>query len=240
MLFFLAPGKEIKRVKPRRTTSFFGRQLSNAPTSYSAVRAAENLEQGWSQFCSWDRKRDQTTLGQGDSKASIILDSVFGVICCLPLISNSPLSISLQCQVSFLSSALQGLVAVRMYQAILYPDVEFVPGMPQSCRSLCLHSVTINSCFPQDSFGHELSSSIADFFLLLYDFSEGGKKEIISQSSSCLWIPVFVAQTFGTRLRLREGRRPRCSGRQNDKITPFSFCHVLYNLRSGEGLFIPL
>ncbi|KAL7978326.1 hypothetical protein Chor_014865 [Crotalus horridus] len=44
--FFLSPGKEIKRVKPRRTTSFFGRQLSNAPTSYSAVRAAENLEQG--------------------------------------------------------------------------------------------------------------------------------------------------------------------------------------------------
>ncbi|XP_013921109.1 PREDICTED: FERM domain-containing protein 8 [Thamnophis sirtalis] len=43
---YVEEGKEIKRVKPRRTTSFFGRQLSNAPTSYSAVRAAENLEQG--------------------------------------------------------------------------------------------------------------------------------------------------------------------------------------------------
>ncbi|XP_053224886.1 FERM domain-containing protein 8 isoform X1 [Podarcis raffonei] len=43
---YVEDGKEIKRVKPRRTTSFFGRQLSNAPTSYSAVRGAENLEQG--------------------------------------------------------------------------------------------------------------------------------------------------------------------------------------------------
>ncbi|KAM6435159.1 FERM domain-containing protein 8 isoform 2-T2 [Liasis olivaceus] len=43
---YVEEGKEIKRVKPRRTTSFFGRQLSNAPTSYLAVRAAENLEQG--------------------------------------------------------------------------------------------------------------------------------------------------------------------------------------------------
>ncbi|XP_061462062.1 FERM domain-containing protein 8 isoform X2 [Rhineura floridana] len=43
---YVEDGKEIKRVKPRRTTSFFGRQLSNAPTSYSAVQAAENLEQG--------------------------------------------------------------------------------------------------------------------------------------------------------------------------------------------------
>ncbi|XP_042296405.1 FERM domain-containing protein 8 isoform X2 [Sceloporus undulatus] len=43
---YVEEGKEIKRVKPRRTTSFFGRQLSNMPTSYSAVRAAENLEQG--------------------------------------------------------------------------------------------------------------------------------------------------------------------------------------------------
>ncbi|XP_044304282.1 FERM domain-containing protein 8 [Varanus komodoensis] len=43
---YIEDGKDIKRVKPRRTTSFFGRQLSNAPTSYSAVRAVENLEQG--------------------------------------------------------------------------------------------------------------------------------------------------------------------------------------------------
>ncbi|KAM3824651.1 FERM domain-containing protein 8 isoform 3-T3 [Vipera latastei] len=43
---YVEEGREIKRVKPRRTTSFFGRQLSNAPTSYSAVRAADNLEQG--------------------------------------------------------------------------------------------------------------------------------------------------------------------------------------------------
>uniref|UniRef100_A0A8D0DLW1 FERM domain-containing protein 8 n=1 Tax=Salvator merianae TaxID=96440 RepID=A0A8D0DLW1_SALMN len=43
---YVEEGKEIKRVKPRRTTSFFGRQLSNAPTSYSAVRTTENMEQG--------------------------------------------------------------------------------------------------------------------------------------------------------------------------------------------------
>ncbi|XP_063002001.1 FERM domain-containing protein 8 isoform X2 [Elgaria multicarinata webbii] len=43
---YVEDGKDIKRVKPRRTTSFFGRPLSNTPTSYSAVRAAENLEQG--------------------------------------------------------------------------------------------------------------------------------------------------------------------------------------------------
>nr|XP_020658121.1 FERM domain-containing protein 8 [Pogona vitticeps]XP_020658122.1 FERM domain-containing protein 8 [Pogona vitticeps] len=43
---YVEEGKEIKRVKPRRTASFFGRQLSNVPTSYAAVRAAENLEQG--------------------------------------------------------------------------------------------------------------------------------------------------------------------------------------------------
>nr|XP_056709613.1 FERM domain-containing protein 8 [Euleptes europaea] len=43
---YVDDGKEIRRVKPRRTTSFFGRQLSNAPTSYSAVRGTENLEQG--------------------------------------------------------------------------------------------------------------------------------------------------------------------------------------------------
>ncbi|KAJ6656975.1 hypothetical protein lerEdw1_002976 [Lerista edwardsae] len=43
---YVEDGKEIRRVKPRRTASFFGRQLSNAPTSYSAVRGTENLEQG--------------------------------------------------------------------------------------------------------------------------------------------------------------------------------------------------
>ncbi|XP_054846738.1 FERM domain-containing protein 8 isoform X2 [Eublepharis macularius] len=43
---YVDDGKEIRRVKPRRTVSFFGRQLSNTATSYSAVRGAENLEQG--------------------------------------------------------------------------------------------------------------------------------------------------------------------------------------------------
>ncbi|XP_048372712.1 FERM domain-containing protein 8 isoform X1 [Sphaerodactylus townsendi] len=43
---YIDNGKEIRRVKPRRTASFFGRQLSTAPTSYSAVRGAENLEHG--------------------------------------------------------------------------------------------------------------------------------------------------------------------------------------------------
>ncbi|KAJ7307455.1 hypothetical protein JRQ81_009475 [Phrynocephalus forsythii] len=43
---YVEDGKKIKRVKPRRTTSFFGHQLSNVPTSYSTVQAAENLEQG--------------------------------------------------------------------------------------------------------------------------------------------------------------------------------------------------
>ncbi|EMP25828.1 FERM domain-containing protein 8 [Chelonia mydas] len=39
--------KEIKRVKPKRTASFFTRQFSHGPTSYSAVQApAESLEQG--------------------------------------------------------------------------------------------------------------------------------------------------------------------------------------------------
>uniref|UniRef100_A0A8D0HW94 FERM domain-containing protein 8 n=1 Tax=Sphenodon punctatus TaxID=8508 RepID=A0A8D0HW94_SPHPU len=39
-------GKEIKRVKPKRTASFFGRQLSHSPTTYSAMQTAESLEQG--------------------------------------------------------------------------------------------------------------------------------------------------------------------------------------------------
>ncbi|XP_053134620.1 FERM domain-containing protein 8 isoform X2 [Hemicordylus capensis] len=43
---YVEEGKEIRRVKPRRSASFFGRQLSSAPTSYSAVRAAESLEHG--------------------------------------------------------------------------------------------------------------------------------------------------------------------------------------------------
>ncbi|KAL8184053.1 UNVERIFIED_CONTAM: FERM domain-containing protein 8 [Gekko kuhli] len=43
---YIDDGKEIRRVKPRRTASFFGRQLSSVPASYSAVRGSENLEQG--------------------------------------------------------------------------------------------------------------------------------------------------------------------------------------------------
>ncbi|XP_042705608.2 FERM domain-containing protein 8 isoform X4 [Chrysemys picta bellii] len=44
---YIEDGKEIKRVKPKRTASFFTRQFSHGPTSYSAVQApAESLEQG--------------------------------------------------------------------------------------------------------------------------------------------------------------------------------------------------
>ncbi|XP_032653763.1 FERM domain-containing protein 8 isoform X5 [Chelonoidis abingdonii] len=44
---YIEDGKEIKRVKPKRTASFFTRQFSHGATSYSAVQApAESLEQG--------------------------------------------------------------------------------------------------------------------------------------------------------------------------------------------------
>ncbi|XP_048714360.2 FERM domain-containing protein 8 isoform X1 [Lepidochelys kempii] len=44
---YVEDGKEIKRVKPKRTASFFTRQFSHGPTSYSAVQApVESLEQG--------------------------------------------------------------------------------------------------------------------------------------------------------------------------------------------------
>ncbi|XP_006131691.3 FERM domain-containing protein 8 isoform X1 [Pelodiscus sinensis] len=44
---YIEDGKEIKRVKPKRTASFFSRQFSHSPTAYSAVQApAESLEQG--------------------------------------------------------------------------------------------------------------------------------------------------------------------------------------------------
>ncbi|XP_075401541.1 FERM domain-containing protein 8 isoform X1 [Tenrec ecaudatus] len=43
---YVDDGKEIKRVKPKRTTSFFSRQLSSGPGSYSVVQTADSLEQG--------------------------------------------------------------------------------------------------------------------------------------------------------------------------------------------------
>ncbi|XP_043828853.1 FERM domain-containing protein 8 isoform X2 [Dromiciops gliroides] len=43
---YVDDGKEIKRVKPKRTTSFFSRQLSLGPATYSAVQPTESLEQG--------------------------------------------------------------------------------------------------------------------------------------------------------------------------------------------------
>uniref|UniRef100_A0A8C4VU48 FERM domain-containing protein 8 n=1 Tax=Gopherus evgoodei TaxID=1825980 RepID=A0A8C4VU48_9SAUR len=44
---YIEDGKEIKRVKPKRTASFFTRQFSHGAASYSAVQApAESLEQG--------------------------------------------------------------------------------------------------------------------------------------------------------------------------------------------------
>ncbi|XP_043931720.1 FERM domain-containing protein 8 [Protopterus annectens] len=43
---YIDDGKEIKRIKPRRTASFFTRQISTNPATYSAVQLAENLEQG--------------------------------------------------------------------------------------------------------------------------------------------------------------------------------------------------
>ncbi|XP_056657337.1 FERM domain-containing protein 8-like [Monodelphis domestica] len=43
---YVDDGKEIKRVKPKRTTSFFSRQLSLGPATYTAVQPADGLEQG--------------------------------------------------------------------------------------------------------------------------------------------------------------------------------------------------
>ncbi|XP_069750103.1 FERM domain-containing protein 8 isoform X3 [Narcine bancroftii] len=43
---YVEEGKEIKRVKPKRAASFFTRQLSQGPASYSAVEVTETLEQG--------------------------------------------------------------------------------------------------------------------------------------------------------------------------------------------------
>ena len=39
-------GETIKRVKPKRTTSFFSRQLSLGQGSYTVVQASDSLEQG--------------------------------------------------------------------------------------------------------------------------------------------------------------------------------------------------
>ncbi|XP_029467102.1 FERM domain-containing protein 8 isoform X1 [Rhinatrema bivittatum] len=43
---YVDDGKEIKRVKPRRTASFFSRQSSHSHAPYSAVQGTEGLEQG--------------------------------------------------------------------------------------------------------------------------------------------------------------------------------------------------
>ncbi|XP_004383792.1 FERM domain-containing protein 8 isoform X1 [Trichechus manatus latirostris] len=43
---YVDDGKEIKRVKPKRTTSFFSRQLSMSQGSYSVVQPNDSLEQG--------------------------------------------------------------------------------------------------------------------------------------------------------------------------------------------------
>ena len=39
-------GEQIKRVKPKRTTSFFSRQLSLGQGSYTVVQPSDSLEQG--------------------------------------------------------------------------------------------------------------------------------------------------------------------------------------------------
>lgn len=39
-------GETIKRVKPKRSTSFFSRQLSVGQGSYTVVQPADSLEQG--------------------------------------------------------------------------------------------------------------------------------------------------------------------------------------------------
>lgn len=43
---FPATGQQIKRVKPKRTTSFFSRQLSTSQGSYTVVQPSDSLEQG--------------------------------------------------------------------------------------------------------------------------------------------------------------------------------------------------
>uniref|UniRef100_A0A9L0JHI8 FERM domain-containing protein 8 n=1 Tax=Equus asinus TaxID=9793 RepID=A0A9L0JHI8_EQUAS len=43
---YVEEGEKIKRVKPKRTTSFFGRQLSTSQGSYTVVQPADSLEQG--------------------------------------------------------------------------------------------------------------------------------------------------------------------------------------------------
>ncbi|XP_076971853.1 FERM domain-containing protein 8 [Tamandua tetradactyla] len=43
---YVDDGKEIKRVKPKRSTSFFSRQLSVSQGSYSVVQPTDSLEQG--------------------------------------------------------------------------------------------------------------------------------------------------------------------------------------------------
>ncbi|XP_068922379.1 FERM domain-containing protein 8 [Petaurus breviceps papuanus] len=43
---YVDDGKEIKRVKPKRTTSFFSRQLSLGPAAYAVVQPTDSLEQG--------------------------------------------------------------------------------------------------------------------------------------------------------------------------------------------------
>lgn len=42
---YVEEGEQIKRVKPKRTTSFFGRQLSMGQGSYTVVQPSESLEQ---------------------------------------------------------------------------------------------------------------------------------------------------------------------------------------------------
>ncbi|XP_047734544.1 FERM domain-containing protein 8 isoform X2 [Prionailurus viverrinus] len=43
---YVEEGQQIKRVKPKRTTSFFSRQLSMGQGSYTVVQPADSLEQG--------------------------------------------------------------------------------------------------------------------------------------------------------------------------------------------------
>uniref|UniRef100_A0A9L0S2M0 FERM domain-containing protein 8 n=2 Tax=Equus caballus TaxID=9796 RepID=A0A9L0S2M0_HORSE len=43
---YVEEGEKIKRVKPKRTTSFFGRQLSTSQGSYTVVQPTDSLEQG--------------------------------------------------------------------------------------------------------------------------------------------------------------------------------------------------
>ncbi|XP_043538609.1 FERM domain-containing protein 8 isoform X2 [Chiloscyllium plagiosum] len=43
---YVEEGQEIKRVKPKRAASFFTRQISQGPVSYTAVEVTETLEQG--------------------------------------------------------------------------------------------------------------------------------------------------------------------------------------------------